>query len=323
MRLILAMILIVGACLGWKTVSESYGQAPAPTGGPFRVTMAESCGLPVPTDKASMVFAGYYEGAAVSSVHLQPENSQDEGTRALDLHVQPGFAPIYLVLVGSRSAIVRFTGWTKRLERVIVVTESAYPSGVTGLPRDLVMFVSKSACAVDPHDLYDLQGRPAPISLSGLVKRPQPGNLTDEQRRSLPPYRMPDAVGGGYDPASISIGTNEIDARMYPSGGHDPALPDWQAHYADYDPAGVYEVDSAALISPALSEPYTLLPGRLGIAQLVHAGKLEDRGLDQFRVLAPITVPAGLYGAQAVTFEVPGNVAMPVGDLGHSRMEAR
>lgn len=321
MRLILGLALAMGGALfGWRLIERTYGAAPVETDGPFRAAIGD-CDLPQPSKNAVMVFAGYYEGAAISSIRLKADDPQEEATTALDVHVTPGFSPIYLVLVGDRRSVVRFTGWTRRIERVVTVTSTRFPAAIAGLPRERVRFADAAQCGVLAETLYEPNPQGVPLRLADLVKRPQPDGLSVEQRARLPQYRMPDVTGGGYDPAVLTIGSGRIEAKIYAPHDHDAALPEWQRNYADFDPAGVYEIEPGALVSPVAAERYTLLPGRFGIAQLVRDGKLEARGLDDFRVLAPITAPAGLYGAESVTFEVPNNVPDPKGDLGHSKIK--
>jgi hypothetical protein len=130
----------------------------------------------------------------------------------------------------------------------------------------------------------------------------------------------PDVMGGGYDPAVLTIGAGSIGAKIYAAHDYDKGLPDWQQGYATFDPAGVYDIDMDSLVAPVPAEPYRQLPGWLGLAQLVRDGKLERTGSDSFRVLAPIRAPAGLAGSQSVIFQVPYGQSAPSGDLGHSRI---
>lgn len=313
--LLIGAAALVAAWFFWG----GYGRAEAHSGGALVVAAGE-CDLPQPSEAAAMVFAGYYDGAAISSVRLVADNPQEEPTTAVRVAVSPGFPSIYLVVAGSRSSILDFSGWTDRLERVVVLTRDEYPTGVTGLPADRVTFVSQSDCNVVPENFYRSWPGRERGELAMLVRRPHPPGVDPALEPGLPPYRMPDAVGGAYKPEVLTISAGGVGATEYP------------AHYGDsfsdpidrveraYEPAGVAQVRLEGVIANVAAEPYRTLPGWAGLAQLIREGKLEQTSSDSFRVLAPIDVPAGLYGGTSVTFELAPGAPAPSGDLAHSRI---
>jgi hypothetical protein len=156
--------------------------------------------------------------------------------------------------------------------------------------------------------------------LSILVRRPQPANLSREERLRRPRYRMPDAFGGAYQPRLLTISSDGVGATIYRPHEPDPNLEEWERLASDFNPAGITEIDMTQLVGNAPAAPYTTLPEWAGLAQLVRDGKLRWLGSDRFRVLTAIDAPVGLYGSEAVTFELAPGVPPPRGDLGHSRI---
>lgn len=319
MRGAMMMLLVAGAAGGWFFMNGSPAGEPAVTGGPFRAKLGD-CALPQPSEDSAMIFAGFYEGAGTSTVHLEADNEQQEETSVVDVAISAGLKPVYLVIVGDRSSVMRFSGWTQRIERLIVVTNNAYPTAVSGMPLDRIRFADRKDCLVGARDLYDSPVRGNSEVLAGLVKRPQPPDLTPEQRARLPQYRMPDAIGGAYEAAVVTIGSNTVKTKEYVNG--DYATDAAGGMGLRFSPAGVQSVNLGALIATVPAKPYEVLPGWAGLDQLIREGKLESIGSDQFRVLAPIRLPVGLHGAHAVTFIVPPGVARPKGDLGHSKIRS-
>ena len=315
------IVLFVAALVASWFALDRWMVAEAATGGPRRMPIG-TCDLPQPSDGAKMIFASYYEGAAVSTVRLGSADSTD-GTSTLELHVSPGIGPLYILVAGNRHNVLRVTGWTKRVERLIVVTRAEFPTAVTGLPEAVVGFADLNACGGRLDHLYDTTEGDDLSFLAAVVKRPFPESMSPEERtRQKTQWRMPDVVGGGYDPERLTVSEFGIGTKIYKAHHAASGLPDWYkaAGAADFDPAGIVQIDPASLITPVEAEPYKLLPGRAGIGQLLRDGKLEQLGSDQFRVLAPIDVPQGLCGAHSVTFVLDPGVPEPVGDLCHSRI---
>lgn len=314
MRKLIVFAVAIAACIaGWLAVEHLYAAAPYENRGP-EVAQLGDCILPPPSEDAATVLAGYYEGAAVSDVRLNAINPQEEATTALDVRISPGFKPIYLVVAGSRNSIMRFKGWTRRIKQLVVVTRQPYPVGVTGLPRSKILFAQD--CGINPSNLY---GGTTPLGISNFGQS-SGGPVPPGDMVAAAALAAPDVIGGGYNPAVLTIGSGSVGATIYAAHDEDGGLPEWQRGYARFNPAGVYAVDRNSLVAPVASEPYEQLPGWIGLAQLVRDGKLERIDSDNFRVLAPIHIPAGLYGAEAVTFVVPRDQPDPSGDLGHGKI---
>jgi hypothetical protein len=84
----------------------------------------------------------------------------------------------------------------------------------------------------------------------------------------------------------------------------------------NFRPAGIIEIDPDDVVSERTVEPYDLLPGYFGLAQLVGSGVLERLGRRNFRALQPLShYPPGLRGSQAVRIYISERFPEPEGDL--------
>lgn len=314
-------LLLVAIALSWLVTDRWLMVAEASTGGPYLAQIG-GCDLPLPSEDSKMIFASYYEGAAVSTVRLGAADATDS-TSTLELKIGPGVGPLYVVVAGSRNNVLRVTGWTKRLERLVVVTRAEYATAVAGLPENIVTFASRDSCGYALDDVYKAIEGDDLSYLASVVKRPFPESMSEEERsKQKTRWRMPDVIGGGYDPERLTVSERGISADIYPPHQSASGLPDWykEARANDYDPAGIVDIDARSLISPVPVEPYSVLPGRAGIGQLLAEGKLERMGSDQYRVLSAIEVPQGLCGAMAVSFVLAAAAPRPSGNLCHSRV---
>lgn len=75
------------------------------------------CDLPPVPPRAVLAAFGVYEGQAISSVAI---GGPDQETNLIDVVVEPGDAPLYLVLTSYESMIWRVSGATDRVVRVVV-----------------------------------------------------------------------------------------------------------------------------------------------------------------------------------------------------------
>lgn len=284
-----------------------------------------NCDLPQPSEEAAMVFASYYEGAAVSPVRLG-EGKQADTTTVVNVRIGRGFAPLYVVIAGSRHSILAVSGWTRRVEKFVVATRADFPIAVTGLPADMVMFVDRDKCGgtTPLDDLYDLaRTRQDVSSVSMVIRRPFPESMTEEERRKQKtPFRMPEGIGGAYQPESLTLSGSGVSFTEYRAHSHG-SVPDWfkRADAPLFHPAGLAEVNLGALITPVPAQPYRVLPDRAGLAQLVRDGKIEQLGSDRFRIVGSIELPEGLCGSKSVTFTLAAGAPHPDGDLCHSTIQ--
>ncbi|MEA3028859.1 MAG: hypothetical protein QOG13_184 [Sphingomonadales bacterium] len=304
-----AILLLAG---GWAYVDRSYAVAIPASGGPF-LRRAEGCTPPQPGEEAAMAFAGFHEGPAASTVRLASSRGQEAETSVVDVRIAAGTGPIYLLMTSGTPVVVRLSGWTRRLERVVLLADGDVPMGVVGAPADIVTFASRHDCRVLAEHFYHPDQYQARFELAGIVRRPRRPETPAMLR-----YRMPDALGGAYEPRLLTISGSGVGATSYEANERDPGLAEWEEIASRFMPAGVTEIDPGQVISNARAAPYRVLPGWAGLAQLVREGKIRLRGSEHYQVLAQIDIPVGLAGAQAVTFEVMPRIPWPRGDPGHS-----
>lgn len=101
----------------------------------------------------------------------------------------------------------------------------------------------------------------------------------------------------------------------------------WREVQEEY-PAGIAQIDPATVVSAHAAGPYSVLPGRAGLAELVDTGALRITGMsrgvrigdgemkpftspDRFRITEKLRLPAGATG----TFTLPSQVPPPDGAL--------
>ena len=127
-------------------------------------------------------------------------------------------------------------------------------------------------------------------------------------------------VGGAYSitavrlPSAIAATSNRNDART--PKGFDGGT--WR-EARRYIPAGIFQIAAEEVRGRGISfQPYDILPGQAGLAQLAGSGELK-RISNGYRIAKPIAhYPAGLHGAEMTNFLLARGVPEPAGDPGHS-----
>jgi len=256
------------------------------------------CAMPPPGDEAEVVLFGVYEGQAVSSASVA---GMDRRTGVVDIEIEPGATPLYLVMSSYEPMIWRFSGATQRVRRVALSTQGRSTAGkpyagATGLSADQVGFATGVGCM-------------------GYFS--EPGSFRAQQvAEAVKRYtgRTPTIVGGHYG----------LVAARLPSGrGADLGQGRRRGRLAPSDVdalSGVLvRIDPEQVISAQKVEPYDVLPGQAGLAQLVADGSLRREGGNGFTIVKPIArYPADLNGGHAVVFRLGDGVPRPGGSPGHS-----
>lgn len=79
--------------------------------------------------------------------------------------------------------------------------------------------------------------------------------------------------------------------------------------------AGVANVNPRDIIAVASIEPHGILPGKMGVAQLIGSGALVREGLDRYRLVRAIPqFPTNMDGGQPITIILAKGVSVPSGD---------
>lgn len=264
-----------------------------------------TCSLPPIPRGSRFLFAGFYEGQALSTVTVA---GQDEETFVAELEIESGTQPITLVLSAYGAMVYRFSGDTERIARAIVLHRGG--AGVSGLPATKVSFASAAACQL-PYDLNE-----------------QPDEQVEQVLRARF-GRGADWRGGIYDLYHASVGPDGM--RFAEASAGSNATEPMVAELYRFHPAGVTGIERDSVVASGIAEDYLVLPQEAGLVQLLRArairpssgaelaaaGGRPPGGGDVFRVLRPIRIPPGLCGAHSVAFVAP-DPSFVTGDRCHS-----
>jgi Ca2+-binding EF-hand superfamily protein len=290
------------------------------------IRSAPRCDLPPVPERAKLLVYGGYESDAISSVAV---GGPDQETNFIDVTIEPGPTPLYLVLTSYESMVWRLSGATGRVDHVVVssfntarakpVVAPARPSPSSSrIPRPMLQPSGLSASGV----IGIARGK-VTIAKSGC-----PGyfhQVDSSLKRVLAPVtralgRTPDAVFGSYSARRVSLPSGMIvnskrDSAPVPRG-FDAAS--W-SEAARFWPGGLVTVDPSQVVAAAGVAPYKVLPSQMGLSQLIGSGAIEQRPSGVFRIVKPIAhMPPSMGGAHSVTLIFAQGVPVPPGSSGHS-----
>ena len=295
--------------------------------------LAESCGLPGAPSDARVLLLVVYEGQALSTAAI---GGDDEEIHVVDVHIERGDNPLFVVATGHSSIIWRFSGAVDRVVRLVADSfqrgkDGGPRTGVTGLPADRIHFPAARDCTPD----------------YGSMKKAGKNNPKTKILASLIGHGIDDAFFS-YDAALVSLPGGAVDEKFdYPDRVElpkgTPGEPLWR-EMLRFNPGGLVRIDPDSVVSVMPVKLFNILPQQAGLAQLLDDGALKPYGamksieigelqkaqeqkdyIPQFLttpsalvIQRKITFPAGLYGAHKVTFILPPGVPEPDGNPGHS-----
>lgn len=269
------------------------------------------CPLPPAPKEAKLVAFSTSGGQAVSSAAI---GGLDEATELVDVTIEPGEKPLYLVLTSHNSVIWRFAGHTERISQAVVHTyipampapgsgikledgrprigEGMSAGGVIGLPAETV--------SIEPTNCFPSTGTDE--ALAAQIERGA-GHKVDAQLTA----RVAQAVAF---PSGKVREYAEKD-RVPPPAGFDAFM--WQGATNAW-PAGPIEVDPAKVVAAAPVEATTVLPGKFGVSQLAGSGAIVKQRNGAWLITRPIEhFPARLEGYHYTMMILPRGMAMPAG----------
>jgi len=256
--------------------------------------------LPPPESDDLVLAFGAYEGDAISTTTVVGQDGVTDTARVV---IEPGTRRLYVVLSSFEATIWRFEGATSRVGTVVLVGYGA--QGVTGIAPERVVDLSADASSDIPfwYEAGTAEGQAARAALEHALER------------ELDHFVASYSVGIVTLPSMTVTASSPSPSPFDAPPGFDP----WVYITALwFSPGGVVDVEPAAVAPLGRAEPYVVLPQAFGLAQLVAAGLLENRG-GYFYIAQPIPrFPAGLHGAHSVSFVLGNGVPMPPGDPGHS-----
>lgn len=273
------------------------------------------CNAPTLPSGVKMIFLGAGEGKALSNAWV---GTEDRVTYVTTVEIEPGSELLYLALASGVPMIWDVVGATERIAGVLVHGDATIGAGkplvgIVGIPREKVRFTAHPRCLVPPM-ATPLEDGSAAKSAALLL-----GHAVDE-------------IGGELSAGTFRIPTvrhfSDLPVRnsmKFPTNGLGESL--WR-DVRDTFPAGVAQIDVGSVISLHPVKPYSVLPERAGLAELVDTGTLTIAGIshgvridgkdvkpftlpNSFRISTKLRLPAGA----ASTFVLPRDIPPPEGDL--------
>ncbi len=249
--------------------------------------------------------AGAYSGREID---FQIDQSGHQGTQ-IDVAVNHPDAPVVLML-GAYEPTIWNIGWSPKTRIAAVLVSGYHRQVIAGLPAAIPTLVSsydnKGACGyfyVSPDKLTSLN--------------PMAQKVFGHDVDLVYPAKDGRVVIGDAIPADISLITA---TNRSPESYRSPNAP--LAGKAGLDEAIRNGLLRDATRSDALAwaDAQSRLPKNTSLPP-VAGGSPPSRAPEIFNayvVLKPMTIPAGLYGANSATFFVPKGVPRPTGNPGHS-----
>jgi hypothetical protein len=290
-------------------------------------TRFAGCKLPRAGAGEEVTMIGMHHGDAQPTVTV---TGQDDTTFLARIAVEPGDSPLYLVLTSDLGMVWKLEGQVDRVKHVVVmpvegrgtdgINEFWAGAGVLGVSKDTVTFTALGACGAAYYD---------PASPEAQAMKGQVAKLTGVQAINL---------FGAYSPQGFSVPSGKAiapqkDRDIVVTGGATYLMTEGEEpkrleggltlvaqEEQMIKSGGIVQVKPEDVIAPGKVETYQVIPSQDGLRYMVDQGILErtDRG---YRLLKPLPRwPAGISGADAVTFLMPKGMQMPAGSLGHSRV---
>ncbi len=302
--------------------------------------LAKSCGFPKAQPGAKLVLLSAARGRALSSVNLGDDTVSVSVANAW---IEPGTAPLYIVIASARPMIWQFSGSVDRLQSVVVSAQRRRAgkkamAGVIGVDASRVHIPSRVDC------LRYFRGSKSSRSLRAKARVKA---LTG---------RLPDHVLSTSSVSTVSLPGGIFDrAAAYENGvvvpQNSPGATLWRRFERIY-PGGLVTIDPSKVVAAGDVKPYGVLPELAGLAGLIDDGSVKiiatqdvirvgeteiisgggaDRVIlqgnrkarvgrqpSEFLIVKKIQFPAGLGGALSAKFQLAPGVPEPSGKFGYS-----
>lgn len=248
----------------------------------------DACAFPTLDPKEKLVLFSVNSGVQPIDLALGDEAS------VIDVAVEPGNDPLYVVLPSYSTTVWRFTGAVDRVSKVVPTAIRRADnsgvglggSGVIGIPAKKVSFLKRWNC----------------LSYFGdaVGEAKARGQLAETLGRQ-PDFK-------GYVQATSQVSIPSMTAND--SGTISP----WATGRTPE------KIDPKTVVAAVQVSTWDILPGRMGIEQLISAGYLEGvsgGNSDQYRIVKTFAhFPIGLTGGLQPTFLLSKGVKLPSGSTG-------
>ncbi|WP_319567835.1 hypothetical protein [Cohaesibacter marisflavi] len=264
-------------------------------------TKKQACILPQPSEKAEIIFLSGSASKALSSVAV---NGFEEETTAASINIESGDKPLFIISAFSGSVVLKFTGETSRIEKLVVSELDGKRQGIVGLKANQVEFTAQKNCA-PPYIGNPKSGR-ALLAESRLSLAL--GHAIDKviAARSIQNIGLPSGTSAKRERLGIDYSKRDPRSKI-------------ENKFRGFYPYGVEQFEVADVIASGKVAVYDILPNIAGLIQLLDAGSLSVTEDEYFIIKKPIAhFPAGMHGAFGGTFLLEEGVPLPAGDLGHA-----
>lgn len=265
------------------------------------------CPIAAPPADADVLAVLAGEGQLASSIAV---GGQDRETSIVDVRIEPGDGPLFVLLLSKSPVIWDFQGDTQRVVKAVAFSQDHDDAGnplvgLIGLPETKIAYGARDCLPVR---------RLGGFGASNAMRlENQLGAIT----------RLPVRVAAGDMGAVFlpSLSVERFNTGVAAPEGFDPDV--WWSG-TDTFPRGITDPDPAAIASATSVERYNLLPGDFGLARLVHQGVIAPTtNGGEFRLLKPLDrFPGGLKGSSGVSFVLSEGIARPKGELGRGCLYA-
>ncbi|MEM1052728.1 MAG: hypothetical protein AAGI28_11600, partial [Pseudomonadota bacterium] len=263
------------------------------------------CKLPEVPAHAVPIAVFSREGAQVSSVAL---GTQKQTTSIIDVTIEDGEEPLFILLASQEPVIWAFAGATQRVHQAVLFARKTDEQGggligATGLAEGQVT-IGETDClpttkilSLGPRSFEQLA--PLFVASTGIEANIQ------KHRRGTISVSLPSFA--------VDRSTTETPAP----DGFDPLL--WNKGLSNYS-RGIGKVDPASLITEASHQPYDVYPREFGLAQLAARGIIETtQHLNEYRIVKPLdTFPQSILRTGRVHFVLGEGITRPQGEIGSS-----
>ncbi len=313
-----AFALVVVLAIASVMVSVPYGQSsnePQPSASPVKLSTvietstSTNCLSPELANGAQIRVLGAYEGGIETQLSIEG-NSHQVGR--IKLHAGVSGGPVILVLSAYDPVIWDFSEFP--VDRVRGVLATGYhDQAVAGLPANIPL-------RINSHDTPNAQCGDYSYAYQG-------GSDLDRLVGNIAVIfgREPDSFQGDYDPKSFNIDGQLITVKSDDNLGSSNDIRATKNIFADpiaSKKTGLVQLINAGKIRPANANDVSALSRALTAAS--PSGKFAPIKLDSsvthelYVILAPTTLPRGMYGGNLANFIIPAGVPMPIDPGSHN-----
>ena len=281
----------------------------------IREMRQKGCFFEPPSKDAIFVAYAPQSGQTTSNVFV---GNSGLATEVIDIKVEAGKTPVYLLLYSSHSMIWRVTGATSRVERIVT---SAFRSNLSGQNDETRTSSAVGVVGVDRSTVTIT----TPDCVPRFIFQRDIDTGVPQAEIAALFGRAPDRIQRENPIASVSVPSLEF-VRL----GGDP-LPPAPAGFdtviwkdaVEFSPGGLASIRAENVVADEPVGYFEVLPNFFGVSKLVGSGHLSYEGTAFYSrklfIEKPFAHwPAGLNGALSASFVLRDGISMPEGKLGHS-----